>query len=86
MRSVAFAPDGRLLAAAMSASGAVHVWRIPQGTLIRTPDGPPGGVDGIAFSADGALLAWGAADGAVYVWRVVQADLAECDHCMARTS
>jgi len=73
VRSVAFAPDGRLLAAGMSASGAVQVWRIPQGTLIRTPDGPPGGVNGVAFSPDGALLAWGAADGTVYVWRMPQA-------------
>ena len=86
MRSVAFAPDGLWSAAAMSASGAVHVWRIPQGTLIRIPDGPPGGVDGIAFSPDGALLAWGAADGTVCVWRVAQADRAECDHCKARIS
>jgi WD40 repeat protein len=70
VRSVAFSPDGRLLAAGMSERPAVQVWRIPEGTLIRTPDGPPGGVDGIAFSPDGALLAWGAADGAVYVWRV----------------
>jgi WD40 repeat protein len=70
VRSVAFSPDVRLLAAGMSERPAVQVWRIPEGTLIRTPDGPPGGVDGIAFSPDGALLAWGAADGAVYVWRV----------------
>ena len=73
VRSVAFAPDGRLLAAGMSASGAVQLWRIPQGTLIRTPDGPPGGVSGVAFSPDGALLAWGAADGTVCVWRMPQA-------------
>jgi WD40 repeat protein len=70
-RAIAFAPDGRLLAAGMSASRAVQVWRIPQGTLIRTPDGPAGGVSGVAFSQDGALLAWGVADGTVCVWPVV---------------
>ena len=73
VRSVAFAPSGRLLAAGMSASRAVQVWRIPEGTLVHTPEGPPGGVSGIAFSPDGAFLAWGAADGAVCVWRVPQA-------------
>ena len=72
VRSMAFAPSGRLLAASMSASGAVQVWRIPEGTLLRTPDGPPGGVSGVAFSPDGAFLAWGAADGTVCVWRVPQ--------------
>jgi WD40 repeat protein len=70
VRSVAFSPNGRLLAAGMSESGIVQVWRIPQGTLIRTPEGLAGGVSGVAFSPDGALLAWGAADGTVYVWRV----------------
>jgi WD40 repeat protein len=72
VRSVAFAPDGRLLAAGMSASCAVQVWRIPEATLVRTPEGPPGGVSGVAFSPDGAFLAWGAADGTVCVWRVPQ--------------
>jgi WD40 repeat protein len=71
VRSLAFAPDGRLLVAGMSASGAVQLWRIPEGTLVRTPEGPPGGVRGVAFSPDGALLAWGAADGTVWVWPVV---------------
>jgi WD40 repeat protein len=70
VRNVAFAPDGRLLAAGMSVSRAVQVWRIPEGTLVRTPNGPEGGVSGVAFSPDGVLLAWGAADGTVYVWRV----------------
>jgi WD40 repeat protein len=70
VRSVAFAPDGRLLAAGMSASRAVQLWRIPQGTLVRTPSGPPGGVSGVAFSPDGKFLAWGTADGRVCVGRV----------------
>jgi WD40 repeat protein len=71
VRSVAFAPDGRLLAVGMSASHAVQMWRIPEGTLVRTPDGPSGGVSGVAFSPDGSLLAWGAVDGTVCVWPVV---------------
>jgi len=43
----------------------VQVWRIPEGALLRTLDGPPGGVGGATFSPDGAFLAWGAADGTV---------------------
>ena len=73
VRSIAFSPDGRLLAAGMSESNTVQIWRIPEATLIRTPDGPPGGVSGVAFSPDGSLLAWGASDGTVCLWPVSQA-------------
>ena len=73
VQSIAFSPDGRLLAAGLSASSAVQVWRIPEGTLVRTPEGPPGGVGGVAFSPDGAFLAWGAADGTVCAWHLPEA-------------
>ena len=65
VRTVAFSPDGHLLAAS-SLSGAVRVWDL-QG---RRPLGSPlqggwGEVWSVAFSPDGRTLAFSGADGAV---------------------
>ncbi len=65
VRTVAFSPDGHLLAAS-SLSGAVRVWDL-QG---RRPLGSPlqggwGEVWSVAFSPDGRILAFSGADGAV---------------------
>ncbi len=57
--SVAFSPDGQLLASA--GKGGAKLWHVPDMTLIRTIPRPSGcdGVAVVAFSSDGQLLAAG---------------------------
>lgn len=57
--SVAFSPDGQLLASA--GKGGAKLWHVPDMTLVRTIPGPAGcdGVSVVAFSLDGQLLAAG---------------------------
>ena len=57
MTSVAFSPDGRYIAAGDNRSGNVFVWEVTTGTQIaQLPPNVPG-VDGLAWSPDGRLLA-----------------------------
>ncbi|HTX26666.1 MAG TPA: serine/threonine-protein kinase [Streptosporangiaceae bacterium] len=68
--SVAFSPDGKLLASA-NANGQVFLWDVPTGTLVATLTSPGSGeADGVAFSPDGTLLAIGQGNRQVYVWSV----------------
>jgi RNA polymerase sigma factor (sigma-70 family) len=69
--SVAFAPDGRLLAAG-DACGAVQVWDAATGReLIAGHAGP---VTALAVSADGRTLTTLGTDRAVWQWRVATAE------------
>ncbi|HXL90647.1 MAG TPA: CHAT domain-containing protein [Streptosporangiaceae bacterium] len=54
--SVAFSPDGALLASA-SGDRTVRLWNPATGTSLRTLTGHADAVRGVAFSPDGALLA-----------------------------
>jgi WD40 repeat protein len=58
VHSVAFSPDGSLIA---SASGSwdrtIKLWRVSDGALVRTLTGHTGDVYCVAFSPDGSLLA-----------------------------
>jgi RNA polymerase sigma factor (sigma-70 family) len=65
--SVAFSPDGRLLAAA-DWGHAVHVWETATGAVVRQLQGPNGMVDGIAFSPDGRMVASTGYDQTVRLW------------------
>jgi hypothetical protein len=67
IRAVALAPDGKLLAVAVgdrnrpTAPGEVQLWVVDrtQPTLRKVWPLPRSGASCVAFSADGALLAWG---------------------------
>jgi WD40 repeat protein/transcriptional regulator with XRE-family HTH domain len=72
--TVAFSPDGHLLAAAYN-DGYVRLWNPVTGQAVASPvpvdTGPGGGVNGVAFSPDGKLLATAGADGYVRLWNPV---------------
>jgi WD40 repeat protein len=67
--SVAFTPDGMLLAAGCP-DGAVRFWNVQDGTLHQTWQGPDAIITSIAFTPDGQLLAVGSADSTIALWRV----------------
>ncbi len=78
--SLAFSPDGKLLASA-SSDRSVRLWNMPSGTEHQQLDGHLGLVRCIAFSPDGKLLASGSwdpfkhADGDVKLWDVATGKL-----------
>lgn len=83
VRSVAISPDGTLIAAGVeqyNAStqtefGAVQLWRILDGQLVRNFTGYSQAVNSVAFSPDGQYLASGSSDRSVKVWRVANGTL-----------
>jgi len=67
VRSVAFSPDGRLLASG-SDDNKVKIWEVASGRLLHTLSGHGDWVRSVAFSPDGRLLASGSDDGTVKIW------------------
>jgi RNA polymerase sigma factor (sigma-70 family) len=65
--AVAFAPGGKVLAAA-GYDGTVRVWEAATGALRHTLAGHGESAQAVAFSPDGALLATAGEDGVVRLW------------------
>jgi WD40 repeat protein/tRNA A-37 threonylcarbamoyl transferase component Bud32 len=68
--SIAFSPDGEMLASGMS-DDLVHLWRVDDGSHLRTLEGHESHmVYSVAFSPDGTMVASGGWDETARLWRV----------------
>jgi WD40 repeat protein len=67
--SVAFAPDGQTLAAAV-VDGTVRLWRVSDGSPLAVLEGHTKAASAVAFSPNGRYLASGAGDKTIRLWGV----------------
>jgi WD40 repeat protein len=67
VQSVAFSPDGRMLASA-SRDETIKLWSIPDGEEIGMLRGHKWRVNSVSFSPDGKTLASGSEDGTILLW------------------
>jgi WD40 repeat protein len=67
--SVAFSPDGELLATG-DASGEIRLWQVADGKQLLTCKGHSGWVRSVAFSPDGTILASASSDQTIRLWEV----------------
>jgi WD40 repeat protein len=67
IRSIAFSPDGKLLATA-AGEGAVKLWDLESRRVHRALSGNTGGVHCVTFSPDGRLFATAGQEGLLKLW------------------
>ena len=68
--SVAFSPNGKLLATAGSVDGVVKIWQADSGEQVRALIGHTSGVKSVSFSPDGGRIASASLDRTARVWDV----------------
>ncbi len=67
VRSVAFSPDGKMLASG-SWNGEIIIWDVASRSMLKKLSGRSGAIWSVAFSPDGKLLASGSEDKTVTIW------------------
>ena len=72
--SVAFSPDGSMIASG-SDDSTINLWRVSDGSLLRTLAGHTDEVNSVAFSPDGSMIVSGSGDETVRLWRVSDGSL-----------
>jgi WD40 repeat protein len=75
VRSLAFSPHGRRLAAGLK-DASIRVWDLRAGFLSRVLEGHKDQVQTLAFSPDGGMLASGSWDGRVQLWSMTSGKIA----------
>ena len=68
--SLAWSPNGELLASGAQDDTVVRLWNAKTGQLIRTFEGHKGWIRSLAFSPDSTLLASGSTDKSIVIWNV----------------
>ena len=74
VNSVAFSPDGKLLASGGD-DEIIYLWNVSDGSIKHVSRGHRGSVNSVAFSPDGSLLASGSSDATVKLWRVADGSI-----------
>jgi tetratricopeptide (TPR) repeat protein len=73
VRSIAFSPDGRLLASGFL-NGGIRIWSVYDGRDAVSFQGHLASVNSVAFSPDGEMLASAGRDRAIKIWDVASGD------------
>jgi len=71
---VVFSPDGQFLASPKRGGG-IGIFRVSDGTLVRTLTGHTDSVYSVTFSPNGNLIASGSLDSTIKIWRVTDGTL-----------